>query len=213
MSSIELLPEEVLLDIFGNLDVKDLGYCAQACKKFRKVSLDETLWQKLNLDEKEVPSQFLEQAISRGLTFLSFRCAKVTGNLFWPSKENSVKYLNISGSNSWGYKVHEEDLMDLVSCSNSLEKLSLSYLPLRNPVIIEAIVQNGKNLKVLDLFDCKPTSQTIEKIVDNCVQLKEVNYTYTHLSKEAIDYICDHLTSNIMVVLVVEFSWEGYKIK
>ena len=103
--------------------------------------------------------------------------------------------------------------MDLVSCSNSLEKLSLSYLPLRNPVIIEAIVQNGKNLEVLDLFDCKPTSQTIEKIVDSCVQLKEVNFTYTHLSKEAIDYICDHLTTNIMVILVVEFSREGYKIR
>ena len=40
MSSIELLPEEVLLDIFGNLDVKDLGYCAQACKKFRKEKQD-----------------------------------------------------------------------------------------------------------------------------------------------------------------------------
>ena len=123
MSSIELLPEEVLLNIFGNLDIKDLGSCAQVCKKFQKISLDETLWQKLNLDEREVPCQFLEQVISRGLTYLSFRCARVTGNLFWPNKENNVKYLNVSGCNSWGYKVHEEDLMDLVSCFNFIMKV------------------------------------------------------------------------------------------
>ena len=41
MSSIELLPEEVILDIFGYLDIKDLGVCAQVCKRFNKISVDE----------------------------------------------------------------------------------------------------------------------------------------------------------------------------
>ena len=113
MTSIELLPDELLLDIFELLDVKDRGRCAQISKRFRKVSQDETLWQKLNLDEKEVPSEFLEKAISHGVKYLSFRCAKLTGKLNLSGRENSVKYLNVSGSNSWGYKVNEVDLIGL----------------------------------------------------------------------------------------------------
>ena len=114
MSSIESLPEEVLLHIFKNLELKELGHCAQVCNKFRKVTSDETLWpQKLNLDEKEVPSEFLEKAISHGVKYLSFRCAKLTGKLNLSDRENSLKYLNVSGSNSWGYKVNEVDLIGL----------------------------------------------------------------------------------------------------
>ena len=114
MSSIDSLPEEVLLHIFRNFELKELGQCAKVSKKFRKICSDETLWpQKLNLDEKEVPSEFLEKAINHGVKYLSFRCAKLTGKLNFSVKENSVKYLNVSGSNSWGYKVNEVDLIGL----------------------------------------------------------------------------------------------------
>ena len=120
MSSIDSLPEEVLLHIFRNLELEELGQCAQVSKKFRKICSDETLWpQKLNLDEKEVPSEFLEKAIAHGVKYLSFRCAKLTGKLTLPNKENSVKYLNVSGSNSWGYKVKEADLIGLHMTSYS----------------------------------------------------------------------------------------------
>ena len=135
-------------------------------------------------------------------------------------KADGLKYLIVSDGNEFrrqrklhGFRGKEEDYLNLISSFNSLEKYSLCGLNFENANVTSSILQNGKSLKVLDLFDCKPTSQTVEKIVDSCVQLKEVNFTYTNLSKEAIDYICDHLTPNIMVIWVVEFSRVGYKIR
>ena len=198
MTSIELLPDELLLDIFELLDVKDRGRCAQISKRFRKVSQDETLWQKLNLDEKEVPSQFLELAISRGLKYLSFRCAKLSGHQNLPIDTKSVKYLNVSSYNSWGYKANEEELTALVSCFSSLEKLSLGFLSMKNPAIINCILQNRETLKVLDLTECRDlTLELIKDIVRNCDQLTEVSFWGNNLCQSSIAFICDNLTPNI----------------
>ena len=75
MGLIALLPDEVILKIFAYLDIIDLIHCGQVSKRFREVSQDETL-QKLNLDEREVPNNFLKLLISRGLKYLSFFRAK-----------------------------------------------------------------------------------------------------------------------------------------
>ena len=75
MGLIALLPDEVILKIFDYLDIIDLIHCGQVSKRFREISQDETL-QKLNLDEREVPSSFLKLSISRGLKYLSFFRAK-----------------------------------------------------------------------------------------------------------------------------------------
>ena len=77
MGFIVLLPDEVILNIFDHLDIIDLIHCGQVSKRFREISQDETL-QKLNLDEREVPSNFLKLFISRGLKYLSFYRAKGT---------------------------------------------------------------------------------------------------------------------------------------
>ena len=75
MGLIALLPDEVILKIFAYLDIIDLIHSGQVSKRFREISQDETL-QKLNLDEREVPSNFLKLLISRGLKYLSFFRAK-----------------------------------------------------------------------------------------------------------------------------------------
>ena len=75
MGLIALLPDEVILNIFAYLDIIDLIHCGHVSKRFREISQDETL-QKLNLDEREVPSNFLKLLISRGLKYLSFFRAK-----------------------------------------------------------------------------------------------------------------------------------------
>ena len=75
MASISLLPDEVLLDIYGYLHTIDIINCGQVSKRFREISRDETL-QKLNLDEREVPNNFLKLLLSRGLKYLSFFRAK-----------------------------------------------------------------------------------------------------------------------------------------
>ena len=45
----ELLPDEVLLQIFDDLDYPDLASVAQVCKLWRKISSDSTLWKRHSL--------------------------------------------------------------------------------------------------------------------------------------------------------------------
>ena len=46
---IETLPDETLLNLFKFLKFKDLGRCLQVSKRFRKMALDETLWEKIKI--------------------------------------------------------------------------------------------------------------------------------------------------------------------
>lgn len=56
-----ILPDSILLQIFSFLDVPDLGCVAKTCKKWKRVSLDESLWRsilhsKLSVTDVELPS-------------------------------------------------------------------------------------------------------------------------------------------------------------
>ena len=63
----EDIPDEVILNIFKNLDLKDLGRCSKVCKRFHKVGQDETLWEKVNLRKNnKIPPAFLEYILFRG---------------------------------------------------------------------------------------------------------------------------------------------------
>ena len=84
-----------------------------------------------------------------------------------------------------------------MSSFHSLEKLSLGYLRLRNPHIIDSLLQNSQTLQVLDLFETQPSLQTIEKIVTKCDKLKEINFCFAQLKPEAIAFICNNLTPTV----------------
>ena len=76
---LEDLPNEILLKIFKNLDVKDIFRCGQMSKRVRAISMDESLWEKINLLFKKVPIGFLGLAVTNGCKYLSLFGAKLIG--------------------------------------------------------------------------------------------------------------------------------------
>ena len=68
-----------------------------------------------------------------------------------------------------------------------------------NSMIIEAFsLKNGKTLKVLDLSSCKGlVLESIQLIVRNCLELKELNLEYTKLSNESISLLSNELTTKV----------------
>ena len=76
------LPAEVLLKIFTFLDIKDLYRCIEVSKRIRSIGLDESLWQKINLNlNQKIPSIFIKDILSKGCKYLSLQHAQLEGKL------------------------------------------------------------------------------------------------------------------------------------
>jgi len=207
MSLIEKLPNEVLLDIFDLLTIKDLYCCASVCQRFRQISYEEKLWSTLNLSDKKIPIAFIEQILIHGTKYLSLAGTKIYGEKLEISNgqhlQYNLKYLDLTeckvrpvtlGSPGNG----DECLLDLTSHCYDLEKLSLAKLNLSNPKWLENIVQNSPTLRVLDLGYCTGLRfDTISSIVAKCRELTELNLDGTYLDQESISFLCRNLSSKL----------------
>ena len=67
------LPDEIILKILSYLSIKDLGQCAQVSKRFQKICYTESLWCKVNVCMKIVPSSFLTHILANGCQYLSLQ--------------------------------------------------------------------------------------------------------------------------------------------
>jgi hypothetical protein len=89
------LPDEVQLKIFKLLEIEDLMHCSQVSKRLRRICQDETIWKKVNLYERVVPSEFIAQILENGCKYMNLRDAKIVGTLQLSRKDYNVKYLNL----------------------------------------------------------------------------------------------------------------------
>ena len=90
---IESLPDETLLNMFEYLEFKDLGRCLQVSKRFRKISLDEKLWQKIKTVDKDVSAEFLIQALTHGAKHLSLESTLLS--LYRMPRDQEIDWENL----------------------------------------------------------------------------------------------------------------------
>ena len=170
------LPEEVLMKIYAYLSIKNLVRCSGVSKRIRRVCLDESLWQKINLYGKIVPSEFIEQILANGCKYLNLQDAQINGALSLPTNTYQLKYLNLSG-----LIANMENVQQLLlSCSFSIEKLSLSGLHRLelNEEMVNAIFKN-ENLTVLDLSNCGELTIEFINQVKKCDNLTDLALCHT----------------------------------
>ena len=65
------LPDEVQLKIVKFLEVKDIIRCAQVSKRTRRICRDGSIWKKVNLFRKVVPSEFIVMILENGCKHIS----------------------------------------------------------------------------------------------------------------------------------------------
>ena len=148
LSSYQLddLPDEVILNILGFLNIKELLLCGQVSKRLRAIANDESLWLKLNLYERKVPYDLIEKAAENGCQYLSLSRCYIIGLTGKSKTSFKLKYLNVS--------YVPKGVQKLVQNCSALQKLSVAGLTLDSDDI-QYICQNSKTLQVLDLDNCK----------------------------------------------------------
>ena len=103
-----------------------------------------------------------------------------------PSK---LKYLDLTGCET------NKGILSLCTC---LQKLSLRHLSLNNKIITKISVQNGQTLQILDLFRCTGlTLESIQTIIGNCWELKEINLCDTCLALDSVDFLVKNITDKV----------------
>ena len=173
--SLETLPNEVILNIFAHLTVKDLGRCAQVSKNFCSLAYDKSVWTKILVTSGIVPHKLLEQALSRGAKYLGLSNLSFASTVepnFPPT--NQVEYLALSSS-----LMDEKYFGELILSCHNLKKLSVNDGDWKSDDLIKGILQNSNSLRVLDLSGCsKLNRQDMKSIISSCLKLTEANFDH-----------------------------------
>ena len=78
---LEDLPDEIILKILSNADLKDLISCGQVSKRTRNISQDGSLWVTVNLEKKIVKAEFLDMILIKGCKNLNISNSTIIGSL------------------------------------------------------------------------------------------------------------------------------------
>ena len=196
------LPDEILLKIAKHLCIKDLLKCAQTCQRIRVICYDETLWYKINLCDKKVPTSFIQHILENGCRYLSLNGAELVGSSLSLKKESKLKYLDLDNC-----QANYNDLQELLASCHNLQKLSVKSLKDCEANLVKCIcLQNGQTLEVLNLehstFDIESNSdlEAIQYIVNNCVNLIELSFVFNNelVSQDSITYFVNNLTPKVI---------------
>ena len=204
----EEFPSEIMLEIFSFLEIVDLIKCSQTSKRIRFICYDKSLWQRINLSEKRVQTDFLQKAIHLDCKCLNLNEAKIIGTLRLQNK-SQLTYLDLSGCTAESQSVFEE----LLKSCHSLQTLSITQ-DINLDVMFQLTAQNGKMLEIL-YFLCGSRSRFqlfyIEYIKENCSELKELHFWngvnlfesdgnicyHCGINDDAFDYLANNISPEI----------------
>ena len=75
------LPDEIILKVLSYSEPKDLISSGQVSKRLRKISRDNSLWQRVSLAWKIVKTEFLELILDKGCKSLNLSGTTILGSL------------------------------------------------------------------------------------------------------------------------------------
>ena len=209
------LPNEILVKIFGYLDIQDISRSAKVSHQFNKISKDSSVWKsigKLCIDRRKVPTEFLSYVILRGITEIClFQCVilppKVPGVKL--TRPMNLKSLILDKTNG------DKTLLSEILTSHRIEKIALRDCNLSLFVFPRSPTHIGRTLKSLNLGNDLRTGKrydlsSISIIVNACLGLEELNMSCNSLPTESVDYLCKNLTPNILKLESKNIQYRDY---
>ena len=174
-ASLELadFPDEIILKVCASLDLKDLLNCGQVSKRFRRISHDEFLWQRIDLSRQNVSAAFIQFILDRGCKYLDLSNSRILDlksieNIFInciQSTELNLEYKNISIKQS-NFSIQskidvgifynedpDEHIKILLERCNQLKEFQLKYYVPIADIATTNIVEGLKHFQNLDTLD------------------------------------------------------------
>ena len=194
LKSLEDLPEEIILKILGQVNIRDLFRCSFINKKIRRIAHDKSLWEKMNLcSNVDVPAELFVKLLEKGCEYLSLpRFLNVKGTARF-EKNSELKYISFHVSKSTNC------LPEFAASCHDLEKLSVFCWDIDQSgfdQVFKCIIQNNSTLKVLSIVNCRIMSyESMRLIVTLCQGLTDLNITGISISQDSMDFLCANLPS------------------
>ncbi|XP_066472953.1 S-phase kinase-associated protein 2 [Tiliqua scincoides] len=198
--SWDTLPDELLLGIFSYLSLTELLKVSQVCRRWHRLSIDESLWQTLDLAGRSLQPGVIGHLLPLGVT--AFRCPRscIGDPLFKTSRPLQVQHMDLSNCT-----VKAEDLHSILSRCQSLENLSLEGLQLSDD-IIRNIAQNPGMVR-LNLSGCSGFSaEALELMLTSCPRLVELNLAWCDFTADHVRAAINHIPPKLM-----QLNLSGYR--
>lgn len=191
------LSDEMILHIFRLIPKKALIRCSQVSKRFKRISLDETLWTRLDLSCRSLRDGALGRVISRGTIILRLAQAHISHPVFKPgsmdhSFETKLSFLDLSMCS-----IAHGTLYELLSRCRSLRKLSLENVPVNTECCRE--IASNTSLEALNLAMCEGLdSYNVKLMMKRLTKLHSLNISWTQLTRSSVDTLVTYVTPTLL---------------
>ena len=186
------LPNELILKVFSYSEPKELISFGQLSKRIRKISLEKSLWQNVNLSKKIVKTELLEMILNKGCMSLNLSKSIILGSLSL-DKESQLRNLNLDDC------TNIEVLEELLASCYSLEKLEMQYATI-SLQMAASIQQNGKTLQILNLYYSFVQQNNYLDIIRDCQKLTEVYFGRIKLSYEDLKVLAKNISPKVEIM-------------
>ncbi|KAJ7987126.1 hypothetical protein DPEC_G00335520 [Dallia pectoralis] len=194
------LPDELLLGILSYLPLKDLLRMSRVCKRWHRLSLDESLWHSVDLVGKSQLDQALGQVLTAGV--LALRCPHtcVGEPLFTSAQHLRVQHMDLSGCT-----VATPVIENILTRCRRLENISLEGLELSDD-ILRSLSQNT-GLVRLNLCGCSGFSpDSLSELLQSCTRLEELNLSWCDFGADHVKAAVGTFSSSI-----TQLNFSGYR--
>ncbi|GJQ76002.1 putative S-phase kinase-associated protein [Trypoxylus dichotomus] len=194
INHFEDLSDEMVLHIFHFLPKRMLSTAALVCKRWHRLTQDESLWSRMDLGGHQLQPGALGQIISRQVMILRLAQAEIAYpaiipgcRAFQEDFKSRLLLLDLSMV-STTCKV----LTDLFRRCRRLKKISLEHATV-NAEVFEALSLN-KELEIVNLAMVEGINQEgLQHLLGNCTNIRELNLAWTYLNASSIQYVSANL--------------------
>ena len=160
-------PDEIILKVFASLDLKELLNCGQVSKRFRAISHDEFLWQRIDLSGKSVSAAFIQFILDKGCKHLDLSNTRTL----------ELKYIHHIFNNC----VQLTEL-HLESTNISIKESFIANLPINESFLFfKSLAPQRKKVNIgieINIFHLRDPDKHIKILVERCNQRKELRLKY-----------------------------------